>query len=127
MNFIKSIIEAGFIERGQKQLAEAIPHKTNRFSTWWENYPYGQNWYGLSVYAPDAWFMKDGFDAEVLISLQGRLTPYPKSEEDRILMKNMACRYICIMIGAEVIYETFSGKLPPDELIENFINKSITK
>jgi hypothetical protein len=39
-------------------------------------------------------------------------------------MNNMSCRYICLMIGKQKIYESFSGKLQPDNIMNDFINAS---
>jgi len=127
MNFIEQIIEAGFIEQGQQQLLEIMPHKEKWIPKWWQQYPYGQHWFGLSKDNPDAWFCKAGFDGVLQISLQGFQIPQPTKEEDNILMQNMSCRYICLMIGKEKIYESFSGKLPPDNIMNDFINASKNK
>lgn len=125
MNFIQKILEAGFVEQGQKKMLELLPHKQSWIPIWWEKYPYDQHWFGVSVDHPDSWFTKEGFDGELQLSLQGSQTGSPKKEEDKILMKNMACRYICIKIGKEKIYETFSGKLPPENIVDDFIKSSV--
>lgn len=124
MNFIKEIIDAGFVEQGQKELLEMMPNKEKWIPKWWEQYPYNKHWFGLCVDTPDAWFRKDGFDGELQISLQGFQIPNSITEEDKILMQNCACRYICIKIGKEKIYETFSGKIPPEYIIYAFIKAS---
>jgi hypothetical protein len=125
MNFIQKILEAGFTEQCQKKLLELMPHKEKWIPKWWDNYPFDRDWFGVCVDHPDAWFRKEGFDGELQLSLQGIQTPFPKTYEDSILMENVAVRYICIKIGKENIYETFSGILPPSNIIDEFINKSI--
>lgn len=124
MNFIQRILEAGFVEQGQKRLLELKPHKEKLIPKWWEKYPYDQNWFGVCIDNPDAWFRKDGFDGEVQFSLQGVLMGYPEKEEDKVLAQNRACRYICIKIGNNKIYETFSGIVPPENVIDLLIKES---
>lgn len=125
MNFVQRIIEAGFVEQGQKRMLQIVPHKERWIPRWWESYPYDQHWFGLCIDHPDAWFRKEGFDGELILSLQGTLTGYPKKEEDQLLMRNRACRFICIKIGKKTIYETYSAKLPPDNVIDDFIHSSM--
>jgi hypothetical protein len=125
MNFIQRILEAGFVEQGQKKMLEIMPHKEKWIPKWWEKYPYDQHWFGVCVDHPDAWFTKEGFDGELQLSLQGIQTGCPEKEEDKILLQNRACRYICIKIGKEKIYETFSAKLPPESIVDDFIKASV--
>ena len=124
MNFIEKILAAGFIEQGQKKLVEILPHKAKFIPKWWENYPHGQHWFGVSMDRPDAWFRKDGFDGELQLSLQGLQTGHPVKEQDILLMDKRACRYICIKVGKDNVYETFSGVLPGADVIDNFIKAS---
>lgn len=124
MNFIEKIIDAGFVEQGQKRLLEIMPNKERFIPDWWKNYPSDKHWFGVSVDHPDAWFKKSGFDGELQLSLQGTQTGHPTKEEDIILLRNCASRYIAIKIGKQKIYETFSGKLPSDEIINQFIEAS---
>jgi hypothetical protein len=124
MNFIQKILEAGFVEQGQKELFELLPHKERWIPKWWENYPYDKDWFGVCIDHPDSWFCKDGFNGELQLSLQGVQTPKP-NEEDKVLMENRACRYICIRIGDDIIYETFSGEIPPENIINQFIAASL--
>ena len=121
MNFVKQILDAGFIEQGQLILINNFPYKGNSIPNWWESYPYNSNWFGLSVTHPDAWFRKPGFDGELILSLQGSIMPYPSSVQDEILCQNRAAKYICLKIGKEKIFETFSGEMPPQEVIDRFI------
>lgn len=123
MNFVERIIKAGFIEQGQKRLLELTPHKERWIPKWWEEYNASSGWLGVNVDHPDAWFRKDGEDKELQLSLQGVQTGYPESEEDKLLMKNMAVRYICLKVGDEKIYETYSGKMPPDEIVSKFLGQ----
>lgn len=125
MNFIQQILEAGFFEQGQKRMLEIMPHKEKLIPKWWEKYPYEKHWFGICIDHPDAWFTKEGFDGELQLSLQGLQMNYPKKEENKIFMKNRACRYICIKIGKEKIYETFSGKVPPENIVDDFIKASV--
>lgn len=121
MNFVERIINAGFIEQGQKRLLELRPHKERWIPKWWEDYNASAGWLGLNVDHPDAWFRKEGEDKELQLSLQGLQTPDPETEEDLLLMLNVASRYICLKVGGQKIYETFSGKIPPDEIVNEFI------
>jgi hypothetical protein len=123
MNFVKQIIDIGFIEQGQKRIVDRQPHKANLVPNWWENYPYNTNWFGLSVTQPDAWFRKPNFDGELMISLQGCIMPLPLSVQDEILCQNRAVKYICLKIGKEKIFETFSGEIPSKEVLEMFIKE----
>lgn len=126
MNFIEQILQAGFTEQLQKKLLTLKPEKEKWIPKWWLQYPYAKGWYGLSTDQTDAVFKKDGFNAEVLISLNGMVIPYPQKEEDRILIHNNAARYICIKIDGINIYETYSGKIPTEETITQLL-QSISK
>ncbi len=119
MTFVDKIIKAGFVEQGQKRLLELMPHKEKHIQRWWEHYNTSNGWLGLSVYHPDAWFVKE--NKELLLSLQGVQTEHPTTEEDIILMQNRAVRYICLKKDGKKIYESFSGKSPSDEIIEDFL------
>ncbi len=124
MNFVQRILQEGFVEQQQKIFLERMPQKEKFIPKWWEKYPYDQHWLGVSVYHPDASFTKEGFDGELQISLQGMLCGFSEKEEVKILMEKMACRYICIKINNKNIYETFSGILPPENIVDDFIKAS---
>jgi len=121
MNFIEKILNEGFIERGQKELLDMMPHKEKWIPRWWEEYNPSTGWLGIDMDHPDAWFTKEGEDKELILSLQGLLTGMPDRDEDWLLMKNRAVRYICLKVDGKKIYETFSGKIPPDEIITEFL------
>ena len=125
MNFIERILEAGFVEQGQKKMLEIMPHKEKWIPKWWEKYPYDQHWFGVCIDHPDAWFRKEGFDGELQLSLQGIQLGYSEEKGDNILISGGACRYICIKIGSTKIYETFSGELPPENIVNDFIKASV--
>lgn len=117
MNFIKQIIDAGFVEQGQKQLKELRPGNKH-IPEWWVNYPYDKHWFGVSIDHPDAWFRKENVDAELSISLQGHQILHPKNYEEQILLKNISAKIILINIENKVIYRTMAGIIPPKEIID---------
>lgn len=84
------------------------------------------NWFGVSLYVPDALFRKD--NKEVILSLQGIAAsfshiPADKKEEVNTLLEAKACKYICLKIEDTILYESWSGVLPSEELIISFINQ----
>jgi hypothetical protein len=123
MTFVDKILAAGFIEQGQKKMSEILPHKERWIPRWWENYDTNTGWLGISIDHPDAWFRKEGEDKELQLSLQGMQTGHPVEEGDLLLMKNRSVRYICLKIKGEKIYETFSGKIPPENIVNLFFRK----
>lgn len=118
MNFVKQLIEAGFIEQGQKRLLEIMPNKKNHIPKWWDDYPYDRHWFGLCIDHPDSYFRKD--NKIVYLSLQGISMPTPPKEYDELL-KSRSCRYICFKNGKEIIYETFSGEVPDEKTVDYFL------
>lgn len=120
MNFVQRIINAGFIEQGQKRLLELMPHKKAWIPEWWKEYNTSTGWFGLTMDHPDAWFRKE--DNELQLSLQGVQTPGNWSGHE-VLMQNRAVRYICLKFGEQKIYESFSGEVPPDEIVSQFIGE----
>jgi len=75
------------------------------------------NWFGLSLYHPDVRLNKN--DIEVKMSLQGISCPYNEKYYD--LFKSRAVKYIRVKRGDLVLYEDWTGNLPPKELIESII------
>ena len=76
------------------------------------------NWFGISVYEPDTYFIKD--DKVMLMSLQGFATPYNGSYQE--LFKNGAIKYIRMQVKDKILYETWTGNLPSKEIVKQFIN-----
>lgn len=78
------------------------------------------NWFGISTYEPDAIFVRG--DKKAIFSLQGF---YMNSDNilnaPKELLEQCACRYIALHVGEEMIYETYTGVLPSNELIEQFM------
>ena len=80
-----------------------------------------ENYHGASLYSPDVILQKN--DKEVVISLQGVSTrdwDY-NNENLKSLSKNCKMRYICFKIKNEILFETWSGETPPEEIINKFI------
>lgn len=77
------------------------------------------NWFGTSKMEPDTIFIKD--DIEMVMSLQGIATPY--NEKYKELFENCSCKYIRIKKNNDVLYEDWTGNLPPKELVDSFITK----
>lgn len=114
MNFVEKIIAAGFVNQGR-----GLP------PFWTPPYDPKSGWLGVDTNHPDAWFIKPGEDKELVISLQGILTPQSgKTRESRIriLFQNRAVKYIRLKSNGKVLYETFSGVIPPDEIVERFLS-----
>lgn len=77
------------------------------------------NWFGVSLYSPDRIFLKK--EKKITMSLQGMIIPYNERYDD--LFKTKSCRYIKIQDGETILYEDWTGNLPDQELINNFLNK----
>lgn len=110
MNFVDELLKAGFEEQSYKWVKRQLPFRSTN------------GWFGVTTYHPDAYLKKENVDAEMVISLQGigcrveGLFDYPE------LAKKCACRYISIVIAGQRVFETFTGEMPPDEIIEQLIN-----
>ena len=75
------------------------------------------NWFGISLMEPDTIFLKG--NKEMVMSLNGVESPYnPKFHE---LFKSKSIRYICMKKDNDIIYEDWTGNLPPKELVDEFI------
>lgn len=83
--------------------------------------PY-ENWFGVSVYEPNLIFTRG--KKAVLMSLQGMSMPLPTSENTGTweLIKSRSCKYIGFKDGKNILYEDWSGNLPSQDFIENFIS-----
>jgi hypothetical protein len=75
--------------------------------------PDGNNWMGVSVYQPD--LLVTLGDITMGISLQGSLTPY--NAKYAALFDAAAIKYIGISKAGKTIYQTWTGELPPDDII----------
>lgn len=113
MNFIEKIVAAGF-SRVENEFEKG---KTRQDA----GYKLNNGWLGLTIYHPDAYFRKQGFDGELIISLQGLLSGVPKKAEDWQLVQSMSSRYIRLDANGETLYETFSGMFPTDDIVEKFL------
>jgi hypothetical protein len=74
-------------------------------------------WNGVSRYHPD--FVLINENKEATFSLQGVLTPLNDFYKE--LFDTMSVKYICLKIGDEIIYETWSGEIPDKEIINKFL------
>lgn len=79
------------------------------------------NWFGLSLYEPEGYFVRG--DKSVLMSLQGVSIPVNKDIYDKYndLFNKRSIRYICLKDKGQVLYEDYTGNLPPKELVNEFI------
>lgn len=87
-------------------------------------YPY-TNWFGVSAGAytgmsPDEVLSKG--NKRIFLSIQGMLTPNEASVLYPELSKQMALKYICFMEGDNEVYKTYTGEVPSEKIIEDFIN-----
>lgn len=74
----------------------------------------GSNWFGVSVYHPDRTIELG--DTTITMSLQGMAVPY--NDEYRALFDAIAVKYIRIEKGGAVLWETWTGEIPPDDVID---------
>lgn len=83
--------------------------------------PY-HNWFGCSLYSPDRVLQKD--KKFIKLSLQGIVTRvnYQVSEKYKELFENRAIRYLVFIDNEKIVYETWTGELPSNDFIEDFIN-----
>ena len=79
------------------------------------------NWFGVSVYDPDVILKKD--NKKVLLSLQGMAMPMPYGEDEGVwkLVEQCKCKYIGLFIDEKPIYQSWTGNLPPKELVQSFL------
>lgn len=80
------------------------------------------NWMGVSVYQPDVFFDKG--NKTVHLSVQGLAmpTPSPMTKEMLSLLQNRAARYIGFSIDRGKIYESWTGVMPTEEFINDFLS-----
>jgi hypothetical protein len=100
-NFVQKALDYGF------QTPDKKPFKTN------------DNWFGISLYHPDAVFLKG--DRKIIMSLQGIYTPMNVPEKYREIEKKCKLQYIAFVESDNIIYETFTGEIPSIEFVDNFI------
>jgi hypothetical protein len=82
------------------------------------------NWNGVSVYSPDARLIDSTLRKEMILSLNGMLygnSPNLNSSHYG-LMDSMAIKYISLSIDDKIVYESFTGVMPDDELLRGFID-----
>lgn len=113
MNWVAEIIKSGF-------------NKTNSIKDHYDPY---SHWYGVTKYQPDIRLEKD--DKEILLSYSGTFMAMginmrgmsSLSDEERILVKTCNSRYVRISKGEDVLFETFMGEIPPQEIIAKIYNQ----
>jgi hypothetical protein len=54
--------------------------------------------------------------------LQGAATPHNEDEKLKELWQNRKIRYICFAENDTILWQTWSGEIPPNEIIEKFSN-----
>lgn len=98
----------------------------NGFKPFPEYFNGKDNYFGVSTlcskgYTPDAIITKG--NKQIAISLQGAFMPMPKliTPEIQILLNNRSTKYIGFFIDKKAIYQTWSGEMPTEEFINNFI------
>lgn len=74
------------------------------------------NWHGVARYSPDQILYKG--DYSVIISLQGLLTGYQKTEEEKNIIQNIGAKYIAVYNGKELLFETFFGYSIPEDIMK---------
>jgi len=131
MSFSKKLKEAGFKAYGitfsgvtqQGNIITPINGEKMGFSyferTDWNP---NDNYHGASLYSPDVILLKE--NKTVIISLQGVSTPQQDKEEYKKiedLWKNRKIRYICFKESDNILFETFSGEIVPEEIINKFL------
>lgn len=72
------------------------------------------NWFGVSVYKPD-WVIEMPNGCMVKMSLQGMSAPYNANYDE--LFHSRSVKYMLIRLGEIDIWETWSGEIPPPEVI----------
>lgn len=78
------------------------------------------NWHGVSVYEPD-WILKKG-DLEIVMSLQGMISPRGYDKKIMDGFKNGTIKYIGLFNGETIIYQDWFGNLPSKEIVKVFLN-----
>lgn len=72
------------------------------------------NWFGVSVYHPD-WIIEMPNGCVVKMSLQGMSAPY--NEKYAAMFDSTSVKYMLIRMGETNLWETWSGEIPPPEVI----------
>lgn len=105
--------EANFVHKALIRSFEVKP----------ESYTPYNNWFGVSLYEPDAIFRRG--DKTIILSLQGVLFRHPGYEMEGYeeLLKSRAVKYICFKKGGEELYVTHTGILPDNNFIETFLSE----
>jgi len=79
------------------------------------------NWFGCSRTTPDFELTKG--NKVITLSLQGGFMPMPNDmNKYKELLKQVACKYLAFKIDNKIVYETFTGELPPMEFMQEFIS-----
>lgn len=76
------------------------------------------NWFGTSLYEPDTIFIKG--NKEMIMSIQGIGSEW--NEKYKELFESVSIRYIKLIDNDKVIYENWTGELPPKEIVKEFLN-----
>ena len=122
MNFIQLAIEKGFNAYGLKLQAKAIDDDKiiglNGFAWATKNHNPNNNWFGVSVYEPDLLLVKD--EKTIHLSLQGVSSKWVEKYEH--LFQTGSIKYICFRKNDSIEYEDWTGVLPTNEFIQNFLN-----
>ncbi len=113
MEFIDKIMNGGFT------LRDECDKSSNPLIGWRK----GNGWHGCTAAHPDVVFING--DKLVYISLQGVLMSVVASprlmRENAELLSSCSARYLCLRDGDKIVYETMSGVLPSDDVLEEFI------
>jgi len=89
---------------------------------------FNNGWMGVTTQTPDITMFKGSRLA--IFSLQGMSFPDPfcltdKEYESYLKMCNsLSVKYIGLFVSGRAIYETWSGVLPPNDVVDVFLNES---
>lgn len=119
MNFVERLIAEGFVETLNTNFMKKRD-PSYKFST-------KNNWFGVSTYHPDA-ILECG-TKKLILSLMGafgyeiyiRNVPNGINESFNTLSANRAVKIILLMNGNNVVYSTFSGEVPSEDIITEFL------
>lgn len=79
------------------------------------------NWFGLSLYWPDAKFKRG--NKLIHMSLNGTTFYYPEDPDIIEAIRKVEPKYLGFFINDEPVYENWFGNLPSQEFIEDFIRE----
>lgn len=115
-NIAKRLIDAGFVETCSRHFGRTF-------------YP-SNNWFGIGIMEhPDAEFVRD--NKNCVLSLQGvlvaeemNLMTQQERADNLALIKSRACKYVRLKVDGKIIYKSYSGVLPPEELLSEFLKET---